>query len=270
MSIKNLEVLEKTLKIEAGTLQKAIDNDESVDVEIQELIIRTKEEDETNETNLRADLKDEFQAAGLGVAIKTARTEHNLEFEGKKDLNNLLTAFKTKVLKEAEVEPTKRITELETDLTTVRQNLTDSEQKFTDLTLSVEKGKSQAGINNSIMDAIKGETTISKPQILTLFNSDFSTSLNDDGKIEIKKNGEVLKNESDRSLKSIEDVMSEFSKPFAKKAEGGRGGDDDPGNAKEGSVAAFTKEMKEKGHNPSSETFQREMQKRIKDGTLKQ
>lgn len=268
MPIENLEVIEKSLNLEQGSLQKAIDNEDKVKIEIEELVIRTKEQDETHQTNLRSELKTEFQTAGLEVAVKEARTEHGLEFEGK-TVNNLLDAFKAKTLKDAEIEPNKRITELEGDITKVRENLTTSEQKYTDLSTSVEKGKSQAGINNSIMDAIKGETTISKTQMLTLFNSEFQTELNADGKIEIKKNGEVLKHATDLTLKSIEDVMVEFSKPFAKQVEGGAGGEDDPGNAKEGSLAAFRKEMKDKGINESSDAFKREMQSRVKAGTLK-
>jgi len=267
MAIKNIEVLEKSLKLESGTLQKAIDNEETVDVELQELVVRTKEEDETNLTNIRTELKDEFQTAGLEVAVKAARTEHNLEFEGK-TVNNLLEAFKAKTLKDAEIEPNKRIEELETDIGKVRENLTASELKFTDLTADVAKGKSQTAINSAIMGSIKGDTTLSKSQMVTLFNDEHQTERNEDGVLVIKKNGEVLKNTTDRSLLTIDQVMTDFAKPFLKQAAGGGGGGDETGNHKEGTLAAFKAEMKEKNVGPSSNEFQLEMQKRIKDKTL--
>ena len=265
--IENITDLEKSLKLKEGTLKEAIENKESVKIELPSLVVRTAEEDEQYLTNLKNEYKTEYHTAGREIAIKEARKELGLEFEGK-TMNNLLEAYKNNILKEAKVEPSKKIEELTNDANALRANLTEMQKKFEQKEAEFKAEGSKREINTRLSANIKGELTLPTEDVLTLFNSKFSTELNDEGKVIIKKNGEVLKNKTTMNPLGIEDVMPDFLAPFAKKASGGAGGEDEGGQVKKGSLEAFYKEMEKAGTAIGSEAFQKEMANRIKNKTL--
>jgi len=272
MTIKkdDLASIEKAMKIEEGTLQTAIDNDEEVEVKLTEdLVIFTKEEDETRLNNIRAESK----TAGLEMGIKEKRNELDLKFEGK-TLDNLLEASNKnavdQALADAKIEPDKKIIELEGDKTKLQGTITELTDKVTGLEGNIKKTGEQAQIDTTLLSHIPENTTIPKGDIMLLFKSKHQVSLTSEGVMEISKDGEILKDDTRNPLLA-KDVVTQFSDTFIKKPEGGAGGDDDPagGAGGEGSMEAFIEEMKEKEIPANSMKFNEELQKRIKDGTLK-
>lgn len=263
--IGNIADLEKSLKLDEGSLQKALDNEETVSIEIPTLVIRTPEEDELRTDNL----KKEYHTAGLEIAIKNVRNDLNLEFTGK-NMPNLLEAYKSQVLKDAAVEPNEKNKELQGDLEKVQSAFRVQTEEFDQFKTDAKAAQSKTLINDQIMGSMDGDYTLSKVDMLTLFNAKHSTQYNEDGNLEFSQNGNVMKNDTTRSLLSASEVVSAFANDFIKKTQGpsGAGGTDETG-AGANSMEKFTKEMIADGKAPGSEPYNIEMQKRMKEGTLK-
>lgn len=269
MAIKteDLTTIEKALKLEEGTLSKAIENEEEVAIELTEdLVIRTKEEEDSFTNNIKTEAK----TAGVEMAIKGVRNDMGLDFEGK-TMDNLLGAYKDKVLIDAKDElgePDKKISELNTDLEKVRGNLATRDEEITTLKTQMQNSNDNNFIDSQLLALMPDNLTLSKSDALTLFKSKHVIELGENKALVFKKDGEVMKNETTRDPLPSKDIINSFSTPFLKKAEGGGGGGNDPGDPKGGTMAAFEKEMTDKDINVGSEKFNSELNKRIKDKTL--
>lgn len=261
--IKNLSDLEKSLKLKEGTLKAAIESTEEVAVEIPKLRIYTEEEENARVENL----KTEFKTAGVEIAIKQARDKHGLNFTGKY-MDNLLDAFKQKVVDDANINPDKRVADLMSDNEKLRKNLETKTAEHDQLQIAIKKERSQAEIDNSILANIPEKTILPKNDLLTLFKSKYTIDPVEGGGMLFKMNGETLKDPATLNPLTAKDVVSSFVTPYLEKPDGGRGGIDDPGKDKPGSLAAFTKEMETKNINEGSEEYNKELQKRIKEKTL--
>ena len=275
--IENIEAIEGSLGIEAGTLTKAIESDEKVSIEVpkgkvvdpetHEII--TKDDYRTRIDNIKAD----SEVVGVEKAVKHARTKHELDFEGSRkgdgeNIEILLQSFSKKALSDAGTEPDKKIGELEKDKGILQDKAVTLQDKIDELLLSNTQKDAQRQIETNILSGIPDNLTLSKEQVMTLFLADYSVE-NDNGKQVVKKGGETLKNESTLDPLLLGDVIKTYSETFAKGVEGGAGKGSTVGDPKGGSMALFTKEMNDAGHTTGSEHFNREMQKRITDGSLK-
>jgi hypothetical protein len=265
---ETLEKIEKDLKLEDGSLSSAIENEEEVDVEIPELVIKTKEDHESFVKNTADDAK----IAGVEMAVKDARTKLGLDFEGK-TIDNLLDAHGKKTLTDAKDElgePDTKIAELKKDNDLLRGNLTKKDEEIVSLKSNMETTQTQLEIDQKLNSVIPDNLNISNGDALILFKNKHDVSLGDNKELVIRKDGEVLKNSENANPLSAKEVMTDFATPFVTKPGGGGGGDDEPGGGGgTDALGAFTKEMKEKGHDEGSQAFNMEMQKRIANGTLK-
>ena len=264
MGIVNLKELEGSLNLKEGTLKSAFESETEETIDITNLSIRTIEDDETRTANL----KTQFHTAGMEIAVKTARTELGLDFQGK-TIDNLLSSYKTQVLGEANVEPSAKIKELTADNDALKLNITGLQTEVNDAKVLFAKQTTQRSIDNMINGAIQGDLTISKDDAALLFKNKFGTELNDGGKLLISQNGEVMKNTTTLDPVGITDVMSGFLSSYTKKVEGGAGGTDQTGGGKEGTMDAFNKEQLNQGVTIGSQIYNQEMTKRLTAGTLK-
>jgi len=261
--IKNIIDLEKSLKLKEGTLKSALEAPDEVEIEIPKLKVRTEDE----EIQFVDNLKNEFKTAGREIAIKEAREKHGLEFQGK-HMDNLLENFKAKVLKDADVNPDKRVVDLTTDLTTVRTNLEKVTNEYNTFKANIEVEKERSNINNMVLSEIPDNTIIGKSELLTLFNSKFAAEKQDNGAIVFKTGNEVLKDKTTMTPLSAKEIVKDFIAPYLGKPVGGSGQGDETGGSKPGSLDAFMKEMADKNISQNSESFNKEMQKRIQNKTL--
>jgi hypothetical protein len=262
--IKNIAELESSLKLKEGTLSDAINSESEVEIEMPTLVIRTTEEDEAWTGNL----KTEFHKAGREIAIKEARTDEGLEFEGK-TMKNFATALRAKVQKEFSIEPNARIKELETDNETLRTNFSTLETTLKDTKATYKAEGMTRSINADIEKALPADgLTIPRRAVGTLFKDMFEIGVDEDGLGFLKKDGKILKDELTAARLIIADVMPEFLTDYTKAAEGGAGGSDQTGGAT-GSMDAFNKEMAANNIGVGSAPYNREMTKRINDKTLK-
>ena len=263
MAIENISDLEKSLRLPEGTIKTAIESAEPIKVEIPDLKIFTNEEDEARINNL----KTQFHTAGREIAIKTAREQHGLDFQGK-TIDNLLDSYKAKVLAEAKVEPNTKIEELMQDNGKLKSNIATLEQTLETTKKSIQIENQSRLINEKISSSITGELILPKEDIITIFKSKYATEITDDNKVVFKKDGEVLKNERTLDPLGVEDVMKGFLTPYIKGATGGAGAGDNTGGAGQSNLQKFNKEMESKSIKVGSSDYNREMQKRISDKTL--
>lgn len=265
MPIENLKDLEKSLRLESGMLQKAIDNEEKVSIELPELKIFT----ESEHSDLLNNTKKDAGVVATEIMLKEMKTSQNLDYEGRKVPDNFMKAFKEKIIKESGVEPEKKFTELKGSFEKVQENLVESEKKFTDLQSLVNSDKKERSKNDFISGNFNGDLILKNKDALVIFNGRVKTEINEDGKYIFFKDGSVLKNETTQNPLEINDVIKDVMSDFYKKVEGGKGGGDNKGGGKVGSLEDFKKRMNDEGVNSGSAEYTMKMSKEVADGTLK-
>lgn len=270
MAIKNLNELEKFVVLEDGkTLTDLLTAEEEVEIKLNDdLITRTKEAQETLETNIKNESFGKGETTGRELVLKEMKATLNLEFEGRKDPNNFINAFKAQVLKDASIEPSAKIEELTKDVTDLQTQLTDSQSQFKTLQEQGQVKEQQSTIDTMILNELpsKEKTGLAKEDLLTIFKTRNERELID-GKLVFKKNGETLKDELKNPL-GVDAIVKAFSQDFIIKSNGGGDGGDETGNSQQGSIQAFMKEMEDNGIKPGSLEFAREQQKRVANKTL--
>ena len=262
MAIENLSVIEKTLQLPEGTLSKAIESTDSVNVELPELEVFKKDEYNARIENL----KGTFQKQGQDFFLKDAKEKLGLEFEGK-TLDKFAEAFQNKILKDAKIEPELKVKELSTDLEKLRANLAEKDSMIANIENSYKQKEQKRFIKDTLLSKINIETSIPKEDVLTILQSKYEIDIENDSLI-FKQNGEVLKNDKTLNPLGIDDVFNSFLPTYAKEPTGGKGGSDKAGNHKAGSLDAFIAEMQKQGITMSSTEFNLEMSKRISNKTL--
>lgn len=264
MAIENLSVIEQTLQLPEGTLKNAIESQDVVKIELPELEVFKKEDYKSRIENLKSD----FQLSGKDHFVKEIKRQYGLEFEGKK-AESLVEALKAKALEEANITPDSKVKELQSDIEKLRNNLLEKDNLIQNIEQTYKKKEAQTFIDSTLNKAINVETTIPKEDVLQLLKSKFEIDL-EENKIIFKKNGEVLKNEKTLSPKTIEEVMNEFLPTYTKQgATGGKGEGNQTGNRNATSMDLFNEEMKNKSINVGSEAYNRELQTRLANKTLK-
>jgi hypothetical protein len=268
MPLNNIQDIEKALRLEEGTISNAISSEEEVSISIPEnLVIRTNEEIETREKNL----KETSKQAGIEIAIKNTRSELGLEFEGK-TMDNLLSAYKDKLTNDLTKEPNSIIEDLKKDKEKFQNIVKEKDSQIETLNSSITNIKNKAVIESSVIRAFGQVTEGVKTSIPTQDIRDLFMLKNQidiqDGKTVVLRDGEVVKDQTTLEPISVNDVASEFIKGYVQTPEGGTGKADNNGGAASGTFDAFSKEMESKGVRVGSEQYNTEMNSRIANGTL--
>jgi len=263
MAIDNLEQLEQSIGLESGKLAEMISSEETHTIAMDDYVIKPKSDYDSYIENV----KKEHGKATLEIAIKNKRKDLGLEFEGK-TLDNLLKFYGEKVEADAKIDPNKKYDTLKSDFEKVQGNVAEWEQKYSDLEKTYKQKDSMRTIETSIMKEIPDNTILPKEDILALIKSRTQFNIGEEG-LEIIKNGEVQKNESTRNLTTMNEYMKSFITPYLKEVDGGAGGRDSSGNAKEGSFEMFEKQMEAKGISVGSEAYSLALTEGIKKGTIK-
>lgn len=261
MAIKNISEIEQSLGIEAGKLKEKINDEKEHTVDLSDLVIKSKTDHETLITNT----KKESGKAAVEIAVKTARKDNELEFEGK-TMKNLLESFKTKVETDAKVAPNKKYDLLKVDFDKRGELLTDSQGKFTELETSIKQERQVREVDNKLLAEIPDNITIPKGDVLAILRSKHKFNIGEDGMEIMGNDGKPMKTEN-LDLLAPKDFMVDFIKPYLKPVEGGGGEGEGEGDDTPGGYDAFEKEMETK--NITGEALNEEMSKRIEAGTLK-
>lgn len=228
------------LGITADVLAKAISDEQEVEVEIPEGEFLTKEAKETILDNHGKRKYDE----GVSKATKDA-------FDGKSK-DDFLKEKIDVALEEAKVEPNKKVQELTNSLETLRGQLTEKDDAFSELQNKMKTKETRLKAQSFIPD-LPETTGLSKEEATSLFF--MGVEIKEDG---IYKNGTLLKDNREAPLTLEQSVKSFVTEKGWDKAPSGRGGG--AGNPPNGGNSGLPKTMeeyesaiKEKGFHPGSE-----------------
>ncbi len=268
MAIKNLDVLEKFIKLPEGKkISDLIADEKEHELELNtDLKVFDSQEDYNT---LMENKKKEFETSGREKLLKSMRDESELSYEGVKDPKKYTEALTAKVtaaaLEGAKVEPNKKIEELETSLTGLRGTITKQEEKITGLNSSIAKSETASSIDKLISGTLPVKTLIPKDEVVYLIGKKVDLRI-EEGKMLLFQNGVVVKDHLENPVDPTEH-LKELAAVYAVAPSGGNGGGDEGGGSKS-NYASFVKEMTANGINEGGEAFQKEAMKREEAGTL--
>ena len=269
-TIVEMEKSEVSSAIETGEIKVNSDNLTVLDKSVNH-VVYTPEEHETFVKNSQSAGYTDGKIAGEEMSVKAAREKFGLEFEGKK-VDNLIEAFKTKTLTEANIKPSERIKELEGEFSTLQKNYNDLEGNFDTFKTTISEKETRSKKDNSILalmpDNVIVDTDIALMSLKAKTGLDVTFS--EAGVALQTLNGQTVK---DKSLEPLpltkEDIAEKLGAlGLLKIKEGGPGGDDELGAGTAGGYTAFIKEMGDAGKPQGSEAFQEELNKRISANTI--
>jgi len=265
MALENQAEIEEALGLETGKLSEYITSEEKHTIDLSTFVIDKKEDYETRIKNIKAA---EFKH-GQDILFKTVRDGFGLEITGKTP-ENLIEGLKTHIETEKSkggAEPEEKYKTLKADFDKLQGNFTAKETEFTAFKTNVEKEKETNEIKSAFTKYIPTNTLVAKNTIYVEAREKGYSLEKEDGKIVVKLNGEIQKDEKTLSPISVESFVKDFVTPYIGKPAGGSGESDDAPPGKAGSFEAFEKEAEKAGWNDSERN--EIMMKRIKDGSLK-
>ncbi len=265
MALENQAEIEEALGLETGKLSEYITSEDKYTIDLTALVIDKKEDYETRIKNIKAA---EFKH-GQDILFKTVRDGFGLEITGKTP-ENLIEGLKTYVEAEKSkggAEPEEKYIKLKADFDKLQGNLVAKETEFTTFKTTVEQEKETNEIKSAFTKHIPANTLVAKNTIFVEAREKGYSFEKEEGKIVVKLNREVQKDEKTLSPISVESFVKDFVTPYIGKPEGGSGEGDDTPPGKAGSFEAFEKEAEKAGWNDSERN--EIMMKRIKDGSLK-
>lgn len=273
---ENLNEIAKILNLEADALQKSIDSEEEVALEIPKLITRTEEQEQELQNNFEQAKKhsyDDGKEKGVKDEINAYKEKFNLTLDGeKKNFENFAISLKEKLQKDIGKPKDKEVEELRKDNETLKKSYEEVQNEYNQFKEQASKQKQSSIINAKLDELIPSENTlIPKEDLKELFKSRYQFEFTEDDKFVVKdKNGNVVKDPKTTSPLAIDDVVNSFSENYIKKATGSGGKDSKQtgasGNQK--SYESFVSEMNEAGINEGSADFNSKMNERLKEGTL--
>lgn len=275
MDIIKIDVNGAVIDIPKEQFSQAVEKGE-LKISNEGLVVKTKTDFDSFIENTT---KERYQA-GIETAEKRAVNLASEKFgvkldDSKKTIENFANAYAEKLKSDLKIEPDKKLKEYQEKEEWYKTKLNEWEGKYNDLNNQFSGFQTKNKVN-SLIDASfprneKGEkvkTLIHENDLKTLFLSRASIEFDENGKEIITIDGKKQINENNRNNLSMNEVFSEFIKPYIKQAEGGSGENGDrTGGGQPGTLEAFDKEMKEK--NISGIEYNKEMSKRINNGTLK-
>jgi hypothetical protein len=264
--IENINDIEKSLGLEEGKLSEMLSSEDNHTIDLSERVILSKEDFDTRVSNERK----EAQKAGVEIAVKNARNELGLDFQGK-NIENLLSAHKAKIESGFSADVSEREQKLKADLEAVQGSYTGLQTEFDSFKTSVNQEKAQRKVDNMILSQMPDGLSIPKDDALIIFKSKHKIETGEGGEMQVMDiNGNVFQDDVTKRNLGLGDVLSTFSEAYKvqdKQKPKGRGKGDDHKRYKADSFESFDAEMNEAGI--SGTAYNAEMSKRIQAGTLK-
>lgn len=270
-----LNINGKVLEVSDEELSKAIEEKkESFELK-SDFVIRSTEEDATYKENIHK----EGIVVGAEIGRKEVLKGFELEGQGhhKSDdsaiaaIKGFMTTNTSNALKDANIEPDKKVAELTKDIETLRgvnaSQLTTIQDK--DNMFATFKKESQT--NSEYEKYIPDNIAMPRQDVITLMKAGIKLDIDDNSNVfGVGTDGQPLKDIT-LNLLPVKDVMSNFfntNPHLLKGSSGGAGGaDGGDGNGKQ-DLETFSKEMSEAGHSVNSPKYVEVMQERMKAGTL--
>ncbi len=225
---KDIEKIANLLKIDSKTLTEAISSEKETDIEIPELSVFTAAEIDLRDKNKY----DAGKVAGVEILVKDLKESHGVEVEGK-DPAKFLEAYRAKTLKDANIEPDKRVEEANRVAETLRGNLSKIEGERDALAAKIRTTELQT----KAFAGIEGEFVLPKEKILHLMTADGYTLDEEGGAVIFKQNGTAIRDAKTQAVLDAGKVLQEFAttqglvkeSPDPRTGRGGKGTKSNPG-----------------------------------------
>lgn len=261
----------QAIELPKETISQGIEKGE-ISITDEKIKLFTDEELSKREKKIESTSYNKGKVDGVEIEWKETKRKLGIEIEGKNG-DEILNAFKEKVLTDAKIEPSKKISELEQIASQLRTNLQTAEKEKNDLLTNFQNKEKEYKINSLLTTIIPDNAvseTFTKNDVSALFKANGYAIDIQEGKEVALFNGEIVKDEKTLEPLPVKNVMDKFviEKGFIKKDDGRGEKDKTKDQIKAGSLEAFIKEMEAKGIKHNTEPFIKEMQSRIKDKTL--
>lgn len=199
------EVIEKIsglLKIDGKTLAEAIANTAEVAIEIPDLTVFTAAEIATRDKHKY----EEGKTAGVDILIKDWKEKNGIEIDGK-DPVKFLDAYKAKALKDANVEPDKKLAEAEKVAETLRANLAKAESERDALNGSMRSMQLQS----RALAGVEADYLLSKEKVLHLMTAEGYSLDEENGAVIFKQNGAPVRDHKTQDVLPASKVFEAFA-----------------------------------------------------------
>lgn len=284
-----INVNDNVFKVSAADFAKAVEQ-KKLQIKDEKIVLFKKDEYELRQKNFGGEKYNDGKIAGEGMTRKEIRDYAAETFKIEvdphedKDYKSLLKKVVDKISKDAKIPESQKLIEYEKIVGQLRENITKSEERALlaeKRVLEVESGFKQKehqlevrNILNSTVPETALSETFTRNNFIAIWKSEGFDAKMIDGKIVAvnynnNPEGEVVKHGVTLEPMPLKEVLEKFAeeKKFNKPTGGRAEGDKVTNTA--GTWDAFVKEMKDKGVNPGSETWQKEQSSRIKNKTLK-
>lgn len=269
----------KEVEVSNEDLKSALETEkESIDLST-DFIVRTKEEDET----YKANLTESSQAVGIEIGRKNILKGLEISVDGAhKDDNKALEVVNSFInskveqsLKDAQINPDKKVAELSKDVDMLRSNIEAEQSKYQDLFNEFNGYKKTQTVNTALKSILSGKDTLLPAEdMMTILSTKIKVDVNEQGKpIALGLDGMPFKNPTTLEELPLENVINTFlsdNPQYLKGVSGGAGeGDSKVTSTNVQSMADFISEMREKQIYLNSPEFNAEKAKRMEAGALK-
>lgn len=269
----------KEIEVSNDDLKSALETErESLELKA-DFVIRTKEEDETYKNNLT----ESAQSVGIEIGRKNILKGLEISVDGahKDDakalevVNSFINSKVENSLKEANINPDKKVTELSKDIEMLRNNLESKQGEYDNLFNEFNGYKKNQVINGTLKSILsEKETLLPAEDMITLLSTKIKVDVNEQGQpFALGHDGLPFKNPTTLEQLPLKEVINTFfndNPQYLKGVSGGAGGNDSKANAGNvQSVEDFITEMRDKNIYVNSPEFNAEKSKRVEAGVLK-
>jgi hypothetical protein len=267
----------RELEVSDEDLTKALEEKTDFELSMDNVVIRTTEED----TKFKDNITRQSQAAGIeigrknvlqGIGIDTTGGLHKSDDKSIEALNGFISGQVDTKVEELKIEPDKKIQELSKDLTTAKTTIQSLTGERDNALNSLGSYKKQITIEKNLTTLLPENLSIPKGDMLTLMQTKIKFDLGEnDSMFALGEDGQPMKDPTTLENLAPKSVVQSFfdnNPVYLKGAEGGAGGGDSGAGGGKQSLEDFTEEMTKGGIQPNSAKFNQVMTERMKAGTL--
>jgi len=271
MPINNLDSILGAVGIDKESFISAMQSEDGIDVEFSKPSVESFSpdafaDDEKFQT-FKRNFAEEQKTAGVEMAVKSARKELGLEFEGK-TLPNLIKAVTHKVESEATLEPDKKVQQYKADVESLKGQLESISLERDSFKGQISEIQSNHKLERSLYSNIKDESNYSIPadDLVALYKMKTNIGIEEGSHVLYEPNGDIMKNDLREPI-SVESHFSEFTKSYLKNPSGGSGGRDETPVGKR-SLNEYANELMKEGLQPNSPEWNAKVSEAVKSGLI--
>jgi hypothetical protein len=269
--ISNLDAILGSLAIDKDAFIEAMQSETDVELQFSKPSLESFSpdafaDDEKFQT-FKRNFAEEQKTAGVEMAVKSARNELGLDFEGK-TIPNLIKAVTHKVESEATLEPDKKVQQYKADVDSLKSQLESVSLERDSFKGQISEIQSNHKLERSLYSNIKDESNYSIPadDLVALYKMKTNIGIEEGSHVLYEPNGDIMKNDLREPI-SVESHFSEFTKSYLKNPTGGSGGADETPVGKR-SLNEYANDLIAEGLQPNSADWNARVSEAVKSGLV--